>query len=184
MSTDSEMRHTRIRAAIRRLSFPFQIYAAAWREIHRQWKGLVTDARVISDTASITTSAIEQRTATWDDWRNVTLYLAATLSSCLTRGETGVTVFPHKDLPARLHVDDDLEETVDRFLDALVLMLVSNSTFQRETALEAVCFELDPSFYPKLLFKLDGWVRVKLNPGCLLNFEPQEYFGHFQSQSE
>lgn len=98
---------------------------------------------------------MEQRSATWDDWRNVTLYLAATLPCCSKRDGPS-PAFPRKHLPARLHVDHDLKDTVDRFLDQLVQMLVSTSTFQRETALQAVCFELDPSFYPDLLFKLDG----------------------------
>jgi len=153
---DAETQHTRIRATIRRLSFPFQIYAAAWREVHRQWKGLSPDARVTSDNASISTSIIEHRSATWEDWRNVTLYLAATLSCCSKRDGPSPTAFPRRHLPARLHVDHDLKDTVDRFLDHLIQMLVSNSLFHRETALEAVCFELDPSFYPDLLFKLDG----------------------------
>ena len=73
---------------------------------------------------------------------------------------------------------------MDRFLDHLVWMLVSNSTFQHETALEVVClFELHPSFYPDLLFELDDVELRKVEPGVLTqHFESQEYFGHFQSE--
>lgn len=93
----------------------------------------------------------------WEDWRNLTLYLAATLSCCLNRNNV-TSSFPRRHLPLRLQVDQSLRETVDHFLDQLVVWLVADSAFQRETALEAVCFELNPSFYPELLFKLDGFV--------------------------
>lgn len=144
------------------MSFPYQVYAAAWRDVHRQWRSLLPYIRDQDDRASITTGDMEQRTAMWEDWRNLTLYLAATLSCCLNRNNTASS-FPRRHLPLRLQVDQPLRETVDHFLDQLVVWLVADSAFQRETALEAVCFELNPSFYPDLLFKLDGFVNQYIN---------------------
>lgn len=133
------------------------MYAAAWLEIHRHWLQLLNDLRANEDSPSVMASGMEQRTAKTEEWRNLTLFLAATLSCCSTGGSAAPS-FPRKHLPPRLRIDQSLKETVDQFLDQLVQWLVSKSLLQRETALEAVCFELDPSFYPDLLFKLDGSV--------------------------
>lgn len=133
------------------------MYAAAWLEIHRHWLQLLSDIRADEESSGAMASGVEQRTAKTEDWLNLTLFLAATLSCCATRSSAAPS-FPRKHLPRRLHIDQPLKEIVDHFLDQLVQWLVSKSSLQRSAALEAVCFELNPSFYPDLLFKLDGSV--------------------------
>lgn len=112
----------------------------------------------------------ERKSAVWNDWRRVTSFLAATLACTTNKKRPQVytpqsrfpveemhTLFPSRHRPGRIHEDD-----ADQFLDNLIEMLLSTSAFQREVALDSVCFDLDPCFYPSLLFKLDGCVELPL----------------------
>lgn len=138
------------------MSFPYQVYAAAWIEVHRHWLQLLDNVRANDDLSTVIANDMEQGAAKKETWRNLTLYLAGTLSCCSESSTATSSLRKH--LPPRLRPDRSLKETVDRFLDQLVLWLVSKSVLQRDTAVMAICYELDPGFYPDLLFKLDGSV--------------------------
>lgn len=170
--SDPELRRTTIRAGIRRLSFPYAVYAAVWCEVYQRWKKLSLSKGSLppigqrNNSDKISDEGNQQR----EEWRNITLFLAATLSTCYNSNPsfanpTGTNAhppFPRWDLPARLVVDRSLKEYVDAFIDQLVEMLASGAElYQRETALEALCFEMHSSVYPELLYKLDAYVLHK-----------------------
>lgn len=114
----------------------------------------------------------ERKSAVWNDWRRVTSFLAATLACCTDKkrpkGYTPQHRFSteatQKLIPQRHRIGHVNEHDADRFLDRLNDMLISTSAFQREVALDSVCFDLDPCFYPDLLFKLDGYVECSGSP--------------------
>lgn len=165
-ASEPELRRASIRAGIRRLSFPYAVYASVWSEVYGRWKKLSLKKGTFpqrNDPNRISEDGNQQ----WEEWRNITLFLAATLSSCYDNdpkvadptGTQPLRAFPRHNLPPRLALDRTLKESVDAFIDQMVEMLASGGDpYQRETALEALCFELHPSVYPELLYKLDAYV--------------------------